>query len=473
MIPQRAASASHSLVAWLPSPTLHLLLAVFAVLVYVVSTRMHQERRAPTTAIAWVVALLLLPYVVLPLYLLFGQRKTRPARPPRRPRHPPQTDAPHWAASLIESFDLAPPSVGQVLFHADGLAARDALWQVINSARVRLDVCTFIIGRDAIGDETIDRLAARAREGIQVRLILDGFGALQLSRRHFDTLRQAGGKVTVFRPLLKLGTRARGNLRNHRKLVIADDVLLWAGGRNLAAEYFLGENGEPPWLDLSFTVHGGAAAAAAHQFEQDWSSVRRQPARSIARAPEMQHDSRGRQGSTTQFLPSGPDQAEDTALTLLVAACFRAEQRILAVTPYFIPGDRLRDALRTAARRGVEITIVLPVVSNHHLADFARARAMRDLAEAGVRFLELPDMVHAKAVVVDDDLALCGSINLDQRSLLVNHESAVVFYSRDDIDWLADWINTLGSRCQPFKPTPPGITRDLSEGLLLAVAFQL
>jgi cardiolipin synthase len=441
-----------------------------AVLVYVVSTRMHQERRAPTTAIAWVVALLLLPYVVLPLYLMFGQRKTRPTRPPRRPRHPPHTAAPHWAASLIESFDLAPPSVGQVTFHQDGLAARDALWHVIASARQRLDVCTFIIGRDAMGDETIARLAARARDGVQVRLILDGFGALQLSRRHFDTLRQAGGKVTVFRPLLKLGTRARGNLRNHRKLVIADDVLLWAGGRNLAAEYFLGDDGVPPWLDLSFTLHGGAAAAAAHQFEQDWASVRRQPARTIGqvgRAPEIL------QGSATQFLPSGPDQAEDTALTLLVAACFRAEQRILAVTPYFIPGDRLRDALRTAARRGVEITVVLPTVSNHRLADFARARAMRDLADAGVRFLELPSMVHAKAVVVDENLALCGSINLDQRSLLVNHESAVVFYSRNDIHWLADWINTLGSRSQPFKSTPPGITRDLSEGLLLAVAFQL
>ncbi len=467
MIPYRAASTSQGLAAWLPSPTLHLLLSVLAVLVYVVSTRMHQERRAPTTAIAWVVALLLLPYFVLPLYLLFGQRKTRPAGPPRRPRHPPPTVAPHWAASLIESFDLAPPSVGTVVFHRDGLAARDALWHVIASARTRLDVCTFIIGHDAMGDETIARLAARARDGVVVRVILDGFGALKLSRRHFDTLRQAGGKVTVFRPLLKLRVRGKGNLRNHRKLVIADDVLLWAGGRNLAAEYFMGTDGEPPWLDLSFTLQGGSAAAAAHQFEQDWASVRQLPPRAIGRAPEMPH------GSATQFLPSGPDQTEDTALTLLVAACFRAEKRILAVTPYFIPGDRLRDAFRTAARRGVEITIVLPAQSNHHLADFARGRAMRDLADAGVRFLELPSMVHAKAVVVDDDLALCGTINLDQRSLLVNHENAVVFYSPDDIRWLADWITNLGHRCLPFEPTRPGIARDLSEGLLLAVAFQL
>ncbi|MFZ4286817.1 phospholipase D-like domain-containing protein [Variovorax sp. HJSM1_2] len=467
MIPHRAASTSQGLAAWLPSPTLHLLLGVLAVLVYVVSTRMHQERRAPSTAIAWVVALLLLPYVVLPLYLLFGQRKTRPARPPRRPRHTQQDVAADWAASLIESFDLAPPSVGIVDFHRDGLAARDALWHVIASARTRLDVCTFIIGRDALGDETIARLAARARDGVQVRLILDGFGALKLSRRHFDTLRQAGGKVTVFRPLLKLRQRGKGNLRNHRKMVIADDFLLWAGGRNLAAEYFLGTPGEPPWLDLSFTLQGGAAAAAAHQFEQDWASARQQPARSITRAAEVHH------GSATQFLPSGPDQAEDTALTLLIAACFRAEQRILAVTPYFIPGDRLRDALRTAARRGVEVTIVLPQASNHQLADFARMRAMRDLAEAGVHFLMLPSMVHAKAVVVDEHLALCGSINLDQRSLLVNHESAVVFYNPADLQWLADWIHALGRRSQAFQSTPPGLARDLSEGLLLAVAFQL
>ena len=146
---------------------------------------------------------------------------------------------------------------------------------------------------------------------------------------------------------------------------------------------------------------------------------------------------------------------------------------MLAITPYFVPDDGLRNALRLAARRGVQVTIAMPRQSNHRLADFVRARAMRDLAAAGVIFRLLPFMAHAKAVVVDDTLALCGSINLDLRSLLLNHEAAVVFYGARDIDWLAQWIETTASAGETFRARRPGVMRDLAEGLLLTIAFQL
>jgi cardiolipin synthase len=257
------------------------------------------------------------------------------------------------------------------------------------------------------------------------------------------------------------------NLRNHRKLLIADNAWLWSGGRNLAAEYFTGLPGEAPWTDLSFDLHGGVAAAAAHQFEQDWASARRQPPRPVARPPEAPH------GALAQFLPSGPDQTEDTAQALLIDACFRAQQRILVVTPYFVPDNFLCDAMRLAARRGVQITVALPTQSNHRLADFVRTRPMRELARTGVRFRLLPAMAHAKAVVVDDVLAMCGSINFDLRSLLLNHEAAVVFYSEEEIAWLARWITALAATGSDFDASPPGLLRDISEGLLLTVAFQL
>jgi phosphatidylserine/phosphatidylglycerophosphate/cardiolipin synthase-like enzyme len=154
-----------------------------------------------------------------------------------------------------------------------------------------------------------------------------------------------------------------------------------------------------------------------------------------------------------QFLPSGPDQTEDTAHALLIDACFRAEHRMLAITPYFVPGDGLRDALRLAARRGVQVTIAMPAQSNHRLADFVRARAMRDLARAGVSFRMLPFMAHAKAVVVDDELAMCGSINLDLRSLLLNHEAAVVFYGQPRS---TGWPSGSRPPLRPASPTARG-----------------
>ncbi|QRF59664.1 phospholipase D-like domain-containing protein [Variovorax paradoxus] len=452
---------------WLPSPSQHFLVVTFALLVYVLTTRARREQRAPTTAIAWVMGLVLLPYLILPMYLLFGQRKLRPAGSPRPPR---SALAGHWAADLIESFGLAPPGRSAIRLHADGEHARLALFEVIDGARERLDVCTFIIGNDELGRSVIERLARRAREGIKVRVLLDGFGALTLPRHHFDRLRAAGGEVAVFRPFFSLRRIGPRNLRNHRKFTIADDGWLWSGGRNLACEYFNGDAAHPEaWHDLSFDLRGSVAAAAARQFDHDWASVRSRKPRAITAedVPE------GPGAAMAQFLPSGPDQTEDTAHALLIDACFRAEHRLLAITPYFVPGDGLRDALRLAARRGVQVTIAIPAQSNHRLADFVRARAMRDLARAGVSFRMLPFMAHAKAVVVDDQLAMCGSINLDLRSLLLNHEANVVFYGEHEIEWLAEWIETTASAGEAYRARRPGLLRDVAEGLLLTVAFQL
>ncbi|MFT4268267.1 MAG: phospholipase D-like domain-containing protein [Xenophilus sp.] len=455
----------HSFASWLPSISQHFLAVAVSLLVYVLTTRGRREQRAPTAAIAWVMGMLLMPYVALPVYLLFGQRKLRPAGLPRPPRSAPPS---HWAAELIDAFGLAAPSSCTIRLHADGVEAREALWAVIDGARRTLDVCTFIIGDDALGHEVIERLAARARAGVRVRVLLDGFGALRLPQQHFDALRAAGGRVRVFRPLFSLRRSGPRNLRNHRKLTLADDAWLWSGGRNLAGEYFCGSEAHPePWRDLSFDIRGDVAAAAARQFEQDWTSVTRETPRPAPLLPAVPG------GEAAQFLPSGPDQTEDTAQALLIDACFRAKHRLLAATPYFVPGDGLRDALRLAARRGVQITIALPRRSNHRLADFVRSRAMRDLARAGVAFRLLPFMAHAKAVVVDHDLALCGSINLDQRSLLLNHEAAVVFYGTPQIDWLAQWIERTASAGAAYRPRRPGLLRDLAEGLLLTIAFQL
>jgi cardiolipin synthase len=301
---------------------------------------------------------------------------------------------------------------------------------------------------------------------VKVRLLLDGFFAVLLPHRYFAELRQAGVEVAVFRPFLSLRRLGPRNLRNHRKLTIADDAYLWSGGRNLAAEYFDGDDRHAAWLDLSFDLSGPVAAAAGRQFELEWASAQRTTSDRIPTASEVE-------GPLAQFLPSGPDQVEDTAQSLLIDACYRARRRLLIVTPYFVPDDSLRAAMRLSARRGVRVTVVMPARSNHRLADFVRARPMRDLAAAGVEFRLLPSMVHAKAVVVDETLAMCGSINVDLRSLLLNHEAAVVFYGAAQIAWLAEWINAAASRGEGYVPVPPGLLRDIAEGLLLTVAFQL
>jgi cardiolipin synthase len=447
-----------------PSTGAHWLMVAVGLLVYVLNTRIKRERRPPTAAVGWVLGIIALPYLVLPAYLMFGARKLT-----RVSLFTPRAAAgDHWAERLLASFALAPAAPARVRLHRDGEQSLIALREVIEGARARLDVSTFILGDDAIGREVIALLSAAARRGVHVRLLLDGVGAvLGRSRRAFRDLRTAGVDARLFRPPLARVVDGPRNLRNHRKLTIADGALLWAGGRNLASEYFSGRDGVPAWVDLSFDLEGPVARAAAAQFEADWLASGGQP-QEPATAREVEH-SDGR----VQFVPSGPDQIEDTVHALLVDACYRAERRLLAVTPYFLPDQTLETALRLAARRGVHVVIYIPAASNHRLADFARSRALRNLAAAGAEVRLLPRMVHAKAFVVDDVLAVSGSVNLDLRSLLLNHESAVAFYGTEQIQWFAAWIEELGAGATAFDATPPSLVRDFAEGLLLTLAFQL
>jgi cardiolipin synthase len=452
------------IVDWLPTPSQHFLVSAVALLVYILTSRARDQRRAPTSAIAWVLGLALVPYLMLPLYLLFGQRKLQPVAIPYAGV---VVEGPHWAAELIESFGLAPPSKCDVHMHADGEQARQALYRIIDGAQRTLDISTFIIGSDEFGRDIVARLARRSRDGVKVRLLLDGFYALLVPGKYVRELNGAGVQVAVFRPFLSLRRLGPRNLRNHRKLVVADDCCLWCGGRNLAGEYFLGNSAGVVWPDLSFDLQGPVAAAAGHQFDLDWNTTH-------LRTPIRARESMSVEGGAlAQFLPSGPDQVEDTAQSLLIDGCYRARRRLLIVTPYFVPDDSLRAAMRLAARRGVKVTIVLPQRSNHVLADFVRSRPMRDLAGAGVEFRLLPAMIHAKGVVIDETLALCGSINLDLRSLLLNHEAAVVFYGREQIDWLAQWITAKAEQGEKYHAVPPTLLRDIAEGVLLTVAFQL
>jgi cardiolipin synthase len=292
---------------------------------------------------------------------------------------------------------------------------------------------------------------------------------VQLPKSCFRCLESAGVETAIFSPLFARKIQGPRNLRNHRKMVIADGAHLWAGGRNLAVEYFEGTGAAPPWRDLTFDLRGAVTRAAASQFEADWVAAGGKPTAAAAAAPPIDSPS----GSRAQFLPSGPDQTEDTVHALLIDACFHSRERVLAVTPYFVPDVSLETAIRLAARRGVQIDLVIPAVSNHRLADFARNRALRSLSQAGVNINLLPLMNHAKAVVFDETIAFSGSVNLDSRSLLLNYECAVVFYGAAEIHWLADWIQALIPQAEAFDCRPPGLLRDVGEGLLLTVAYQL
>lgn len=498
---------------------LHTAIVAAGLLIYVLATRARQQRRHPYAAIAWVLAIAAFPYLGLPIFLVFGTRKiVRPAtRSQPVSAGPWAALAPAWSTRLLAALGTAEARPqAMVRFHADGPQALQELRDLIASARHALDICTYVLSNDQTGAELAERLAERARAGVRVRLLVDGIGSVREGRSHDAVLQAAGVEVQRFMPALHQPGRGRANLRNHRKLVVADGLRLWAGGRNLADEYFIGQAGDPAWVDLSFTAHGALATQAMALFEGDWrlAAGRARPPRTSyaerarrydlllrdraldendaqalhstaaqferdavaqpASAPEPPDGfSIARAISLAQWVPSGPDFHEDILHALLVSAAFHAEHRLLLVTPYFVPDEGLSEALLLAAKRGVHVTLVLPARSNHRLADWARGRSVRLLADNGVDVRLVPGMLHAKAVVMDDVLALCGSANLDGRSLFINYEAMAAFYGRDEIDWLDRWISATAQQGTPATARAPSWPRDIAEGIIATVGFQL
>jgi cardiolipin synthase len=464
---------SHIMLTILHSPrwlSLHGLIVVIGLLIYVLTTHALQQRRAPASAISWVLMIALIPYVGVPLYLLFGTRKlVRSGNHILGITPAPGLDSDDaWPRQLAASMGQPPvASYRRLRLHAEGREALQALWELIDGAEHELVLCTFILGRDAIGRALMARLIAKARGGVTVRLLIDGTGHVMGGMVNLRKLKAAGVQVALYGPIFHVPFRVRANLRNHRKMLVADGTRLWCGGRNFAAEYFDGVARHGPWKDLSFDLEGPLAAQARELFERDWAFARGSPKAERAQAAQIAHE------PFAQVIASGPDQSDDTVHDLLVTACFKARSRIAAVTPYFVPSDALLMALSLAARRGVMVDLILPRRSNHAMADFVRHRAIRELAAAGGRVWLAPYMMHAKAVVVDEGLALSGSANLDSRSMFVNYEMMVMFYDVADTRRFAGFIEMHREASRRYLPRKPGLLRDLAEGLLLWLAFQL
>lgn len=439
-------------------------MVMLGLVTYAIASHTLRQRRHPSAAIAWVISLVLLPYFALPLYLVFGNRKVVNDR---RVLNAPMTLAAALGLPQAVHFE-------QLSIHQDGEQALQSLRNMLTGATRTLDICSFLFGRDVLGDEITKILMQRAREGVQIRLLIDGIGFYLGGHPNLKQLSAVGVKVAFFVSPIRSALRGRTNLRNHRKMMLVDGEWLWCGGRNLAAEYFAGDQTslrkKTPWIDLSFDVRGALVQQAQQQFDQDWSFATQGKLAGAGRQP-LPATSSTRVGA--RLVASGPDQADDTIYTLLVSGCFTSHTRILAVTPYFVPDQPLLIALTLAARRGIAVDLLLPRKSNHYLADIARYPALRELAAAGARVWLAPNMIHAKAVLIDSELALVGSANLDERSLFLNYELMVAFYEPAAVHDFARWIELQQSSATRYNPQSPGLVRELVEGMVRWVAFQL
>ena len=430
----------------------HLLVVLGIVMIGLAMLFVLQQRRSPQSAAAWLLFILLLPYMAIPVFLALGFRKQSAGFPSIK--FSPVCRAaptPQPVAKALQAFGIPPASDGNhLVLHFEPAEARAALFRTIALAKTRLDITFYLLDDDASGHDFVEALIERAEAGVAVRLILDRLGALHRPKAALERLRKAGGELRYFSPFLHRLGNGHLNLRNHRKMVIADLAEVWAGGRNIGDAYLVETQiGGQGWIDLSFSLQGPAVQPYIDVFAAGWHVIGAAPGTLVCQA-----EARG--SVSAQLVPSGPDTPDDPLHDALVYAIHRAERSIWLTTPYFLPTEALLQALATAARRGVDVRIMLPQKSNQWVTDLARGAYLRELHAAGCVILRLRQgMLHAKAGMIDD-LAWVGSANFDVRSMLLNFESALMLYDTTSVTALRDWFSSMEPLCAIgiVKPSP-------------------
>ena len=436
----------------------HLSTVAGFVLAFFLIARLVSERRAPANTFAWLLVIVFIPWLGVPLYLFLGGRKLRRLARDKKallPIVPPicVAEMRHIFAPVARTVSgaggFAPVGGNQVRFLLTGEDDFGELERQILKAKHSIHITTFILSRDTTGRRIVDLLAKRAREGVRVRLLLDALGCFVSSRGFVEPIRKAGGEVGRFMPVMPFTSRGSANLRCHRKMAIFDGATAMIGGRNIAKEYMGATPFAKRWRDFGAVIEGPAAVVLGEVFTADWSFAVGEPPEKV-RADTRAGGAPIMGDCEIQVVASGPDVPGDPLYEGIVAMIQQAERNLWIVTPYFIPDEVLLRSMIVKARAGCNVTLIVPLKSNHPVTDFARRNFTRELVKAGGNVLHYePGMLHAKAIVIDDRVAMVGSPNFDLRSLFVNFEIGVLVYTKPEIDRILAWIEDVSRSCTP------------------------
>ncbi|WMM25710.1 cardiolipin synthase [Tissierella sp. MB52-C2] len=408
------------------------------------------ERRNPTSTWLWIMVLTFLPGIGFILYLFIGQDLSKKRLfkikeeedycfrdlalnqeeqigndqyKYRDPNYVKYEDLIKMHLVSSESFFTQD---NDVYIYFDGNDKFEALLESIKNAKQYIHLQYYIFKSDGLGRKVIDALCEKAKEGIEVKLLVDGMGGRKLSKKYIHKIKKAGGEVGIFFPPFVPLISLRINYRNHRKICIIDGKEAFIGGFNVGDEYIGLSKKFGFWRDTHIKIKGSAISSLQWRFFLDW---RFATGKEITQCQTYlaQEDELGNTG--IQIVSSGPDSKWPSVKDGYLKMISNAREKIYIETPYFIPDDSIFEALKLAGLSGLDVRVMIPCKPDHPFVYWASMSYIGELLQAGVRFYTYErGFLHSKVILMDDFVSSVGTANLDIRSFKLNFEVNAFLY---------------------------------------------
>ncbi len=421
-----------------------------------------KEDKSPPKTFAWIMVLVFLPVAGFVFYLFFGQNYRKQKIFSRKGIEDFRQIEKLRIQQLEylnrpEIMDYTPAYkklhvIKLLLNNSKSIISRNNSIEVLNSgaekfsrlindlkaAKHHIHLAYYIFEADNIGTKILRLLEEKARENVEVRLIIDDVGSWHLSRKEIRSLRAAGVRVEKFMPVTFPYLTSKINYRNHRKIVVIDGTSGYVGGINIADKYIYGTKKLGKWRDTHLRIKGDAVQSLQTVFLTDWYFLTKELPEDDVYFPKVKTDSK----SIVQIVSSGPDSNWAGIMQTYFYAIATARKNIYIATPYLLPNSSILTALKTAALSGVDVKLIIPRKSDSLFINYASLSYVKELMNAGIEvYLYNKGFIHSKVLIVDGILSSVGTANLDYRSLSLNFEINALIYEEKTANTLTSYFN--------------------------------
>ena len=403
------------------------------------------ERKRPTEALLWVVILICLPYVGIVLYLIFGStmaikitahfRRKRLAKCKNERIMPIENKKIDFPASeedmQVAYFNYCYNNARLTCynsydFYLDGKSHYEKLFSDIENASECIYVEFYTIHNDVVGHKFVELLTKKANEGLDVFVMMDFIANISDGPKMFREFKKAGGKLIRIKPFLT-------HFRSHRKIVVIDHEISYIGGMNIGKKYINMSKKKNPWRDTQIRLVGPCSSTLDEYFLKDWlASIKRrdwdQTVNYIDNLPVIDNEMNA---NLCQFVVGGVDTNKESIKMTYLAMIRSARNRILIQTPYFVPDASVLDALKTAVASGVEVVLLIAGVKSSFFLDPVTTYFIGPLLEFGAKVYKYNGYIHAKTIIIDNEICAIGSVNMDQRSFTIDDEICGIFFDNN------------------------------------------